>query len=170
MSPQNDHVISPSFLDGFPPSRVRSERVFGPLHASHIRFLLFLRVRHRHQPSSSYPITMNMQYLRQFPMDSLHPDLISNPFYDVSNAMPSVSTFAFALIAVFLVTANIVPLLFHVVSQPFPHRSPSLWDRLERVFRCFSTCGIHFSIALSFSTLSPFHSSSPPLFPLSSSH
>jgi len=150
MPPQSDHVISPSFLDGFPPFRVGFERVFGLLHAYPIRFPLFLQVRHRHQSSSSYPITMNMQYLCQFPMDSLHPGLVSNAFYNVLNALPSVSTFAFALVAVFVVTARIAPSLFQVISQPSPHRSPSLWDRLERVFRCLSICGIHFRLHFHF--------------------
>jgi len=150
MPPQSDLVVSPSFLDGFPPFRVRFERVFGLLHAYPIRFPLFLQVRHRHQSSSSYPITMNMQYLCQFPTDSLHPGLVSNAFCNTLNAMPSVSTFVFALVAVFVVTAYIVPLMFHVISQPFPHCSPSFWDCLERVFMCLSICGIHFRLHFHF--------------------
>lgn len=78
------------------------------------------------QVHSSYPITMKMQYLRQFPMVSHRPGLISNAFYNVLNALPSVFTFVFTLIAAFVVAANIVAFAILAISQAFPHRSPSL--------------------------------------------
>jgi len=60
LPPPSKHVISPSFLDGFPPSRVHLERAFGPLTAYCIRLTQFFHLHHRCPPPSSYPTTMKI--------------------------------------------------------------------------------------------------------------
>jgi len=101
LPPHREHVISPSFLDGFPSSRDRLEPVFGRLHACHIRFTPFFHVCRGHQSPSSYPITMKLPYLVQFPMVSHHPGLVLNAFYNALNVIAS----AFASNYVFIFAA-----------------------------------------------------------------
>jgi hypothetical protein len=93
---------------------------------------------------------MKVQYLHQFPTVSHRPGLFSNAFYNILNAIISVFTFAFALVAVFVVTANIDPHPFHVISPAFPYHSSSLWGHLEHVFRHLSSCGNHFHLRFHF--------------------
>jgi len=95
LPPHRDHVITPSFLDGFPSSRGRLEDVFGHLHAYPIRFAPFVHLRHRHQSSSSYPITMKLPYLRQFSTVSHHPGIVLNAFHSALNMIASAFTIDF---------------------------------------------------------------------------
>jgi hypothetical protein len=71
-----------------------------------------------------YPITMKMQYLRQFPMVSHHPGLDLNAFSTVLNAMPSAFAIVFAFVFVAAVTVAMIRFFPQSYLRHFPIVQP----------------------------------------------
>jgi len=93
---------------------------------------------------------MKMQYLPQFPMVSHHSGLVLNVFYNAFNVIASAFTADSAFIFAATTAVYYRLLAPAVISQAFPHRSPSLWGHFERIFKPLSICGNHFWMYLHF--------------------
>jgi len=134
LPPHSDHVVSPSFLGGFPSSRVHFRPISVRLPACHIRFPLFCHIRRRHQSPSLYPITMKLPYLRQFSMVFYHPGHVSNAFCNVLNPMASTFTIVFAFVFAVATVANFI--LFP--TQSYLRHFPIIHHRCGVVLNVFS--------------------------------